>query len=772
MSKKSQNEFEDFIDFELDVDTTVTKKTRPKAVVEDLAEELESLDTPASSVKTEVPAAKPEAPAARKKVVIEDLNTIQEPKVEELFDEDAMAEHISRNLSQASEHSLEMYKEEKKAPEVRDPEPDEYEDEEEEPARPAKRGFFGRKRRKEEEYVDDDYEDDDYDDDDEYEDEYDDDEYEDDEEDEPLTLGAKIRLAILGLLGVAIVAVCGLAVVYLMQNQQKINYYRSHFLPATTINGIDCSEMTVDEVYKAFEAVVENFELHVVGVNGDFVLTNDEADMKMSIDIDFNDILDQQDHSAYKVAADNPQNLTITAAVSVDEDNLRKLVEQEAIFQNMTESHSCTVTYNETTNSFDLGESVHGTHVNILDVEKRVIECFKILKSELDLESEGYYGKIVDINDAVKSSVSMMNQCLKASVVLDFEEAGSETMDPAILRECLKTDDDMLLAFDTAPLAKWVASVADIHDTAGKKHQFHTTSGRDIEVSGGTYGWKINQDATVQAIAGTIQAGQAFNQAPDYSQIAMNHVGVDVGTTYIEVDLTNQILYYYKNGVLSIQTNIISGDVKGGNITPNGVFSVYAKETNKSIKNDNDSTAHDVAYWMPFYGNYGIQDASWRSSFGGSIYVTNGSNGSIYVSSNAAEQIFQAIGDNVPVVIYGGQSTYTPPSTERQTTAGTIAPRPTDPVERPTTPPTSYYDPDDPTEGTEPGGDDPTEGTEPGGDDPTEGTEPGGGDNPVDPPETDPPTPPPTDPPAPLDPPSPPEGGGEEAQQVAEQSLE
>ena len=37
----------------------------------------------------------------------------------------------------------------------------------------------------------------------------------------------------------------------------------------------------------------------------------------------------------------------------------------------------------------------------------------------------------------------------------------------------------------------------------------------------------------------------------------------------------------------------------------------------------------EVTYWMPFNGNIGIHDASWRYSFGGEIYKRNGTHGCV-----------------------------------------------------------------------------------------------------------------------------------------------
>lgn len=59
-----------------------------------------------------------------------------------------------------------------------------------------------------------------------------------------------------------------------------------------------------------------------------------------------------------------------------------------------------------------------------------------------------------------------------------------------------------------------------------------------------------------------------------------------------------------------------------------------------------------VTYWMPFFGNIGIHDATWRHSFGGQIYKRNGSHGCVNAPLYLAKTIFQNIEDGTPIICY------------------------------------------------------------------------------------------------------------------------
>ena len=119
---------------------------------------------------------------------------------------------------------------------------------------------------------------------------------------------------------------------------------------------------------------------------------------------------------------------------------------------------------------------------------------------------------------------------------------------------------------------------------------------------------------------------------------------VQVGTqsdidnaNYIYVSISDQKLWYYKNGVLQLSTSVVTG-TRGVHDTPRGSYRIYGKTAGTYLIGDDYKTW--VNYWMPFYGGYGLHDAVWRSNFGGSIYVSNGSHGCVNLPYWAAESIY------------------------------------------------------------------------------------------------------------------------------------
>jgi len=123
-----------------------------------------------------------------------------------------------------------------------------------------------------------------------------------------------------------------------------------------------------------------------------------------------------------------------------------------------------------------------------------------------------------------------------------------------------------------------------------------------------------------------------------------------VGDTYIEVDMGAQHMWAYKDGALLIDTDVVTGNISRNYGTPSMVAAIQYKDRNAVLRGDNYATP--VKYWMPFYGNYGIHDASWRREFGGTVYLTNGSHGCVNTPPAAMKVIFENIDSGTPVVLY------------------------------------------------------------------------------------------------------------------------
>lgn len=107
---------------------------------------------------------------------------------------------------------------------------------------------------------------------------------------------------------------------------------------------------------------------------------------------------------------------------------------------------------------------------------------------------------------------------------------------------------------------------------------------------------------------------------------------------YIEVDISDQKLYYYIDNCLKLETDVITGKENKYD-TRIGSFEIYEKTKGRYLAGDDYRVWVD--YWMRFDNGIGLHDATWRrGKFGGNIYKTNGSHGCVNMSSEDAMYIY------------------------------------------------------------------------------------------------------------------------------------
>ena len=211
-------------------------------------------------------------------------------------------------------------------------------------------------------------------------------------------------------------------------------------------------------------------------------------------------------------------------------------------------------------------------------------------------------------------------------------------------------DDNGELVTDEEKIKEFVKQLAEEYNTAGADREFQATRGETVTVSGGTYGNKINEKAEIAYLTEAFYNKADELHVPEYTQEAYVRGKNDIGTTYIEIDMTEQMMYYYVDGEIYVETPVVTGNTKRRMDTPEGTCYVYNKQKNRVLRGAN--YASFVNFWVPVKGNIGIHDAPWRSEYGGEIYKTNGSHGCINTPYEEMEKIYDHVEIGTPVVMF------------------------------------------------------------------------------------------------------------------------
>ena len=222
------------------------------------------------------------------------------------------------------------------------------------------------------------------------------------------------------------------------------------------------------------------------------------------------------------------------------------------------------------------------------------------------------------------------------------------------------------VTLDEEALKAYVTSLKARYDTQYLKRDFTTTTGKTITFPEGQneYGYRINYAEECAQLKADIEAKAPVEREPVY--VKTNDYGNplyykrngkdDLCGTYVEVNLTRQHLWFYIDGKLIVESDLVSGTVDKGRETQTGVFPLAYKQSPRLLTGDeaggSGSWSVNVKYWMPFYDGEGLHDASWRGSFGGNIYVHSGSHGCVNLPPSAAEKIYNNIEVGMPIILY------------------------------------------------------------------------------------------------------------------------
>ncbi len=281
---------------------------------------------------------------------------------------------------------------------------------------------------------------------------------------------------------------------------------------------------------------------------------------------------------------------------------------------------------------------------------------------EVDLYEKECYVE-VDHTSQMKKTLEKwerLSSYVGTTITYEFGDR-TEVLDCAEISSFIATDENGEFVFDesgsfyldTDKIKEYVRRLAEKYNTVNKPRTFRATRGSMVTVDTGTYGYKLDEKAEIQYLSDVIGNKKQLTRKPQFSQEAYTdvyNINDDIGDTYIEVDLTNQMMYYYKNNRLQIETPVVTGNTSLGRGTPEKVCYVYSKERNRILRGE--GYASFVNFWMPVYGGVGIHDASWRGKYGGSIYKTNGSHGCINTPYNEVSKLYSMVEIGTPVIIF------------------------------------------------------------------------------------------------------------------------
>ena len=462
-------------------------------------------------------------------------------------------------------------------------------------------------------------------------------------------------------LAVKIAAVCGGVVVLAGAVGGGLYWheslkYQTCFLPGTIVDGMDVTGKTASEVE---DAIAEQLKGYTLTINGREELSESITGESVGLYAEFDDTLEKA------VAAQKPMDWgKYRFGKAVNEVNTDALLHyssemlDEAVAglscmdrENMREPQDARISdYDSATGSYTIIKEDEGTELLEDKVKEAVASAIMSLSESVNLEEQGCYlsPAVTSGDEALKTACESMNRYVGAKITYRFGDR-SETLSGNEIHNWLTVNGTSVGVSETKA-AEYVKNLASAYNTAYKPKTLKTSYGKNVTITTGSYGWKIDQTKETAALVGLIKNGEQTSREPEYSQKAASRSGNDYGNTYVEINLTAQHLYFYVDGKLLVQSDFVSGNAAKGWSTPAGAYALTYKQRNATLKGQGYATP--VSYWMPFNGGIGLHDANWRKTFGETIYKNKGSHGCINLPPAVAKTIYENISAGDPVLCY------------------------------------------------------------------------------------------------------------------------
>lgn len=429
-------------------------------------------------------------------------------------------------------------------------------------------------------------------------------------------------------------------------------YIKDSFQYETIINGIDCSFLNINDSKKKLETNMNNAKIKLIfAEEKEYTCLGAYFNIQLDNTNVLKDILLEQKNKSNKKIY-NMQNL-----YKIDEQKVKEYLYSLAIFSNGNsdkEPINAYLNWNEEKKEFYIEKEVLGNKLNIDDAYNYMLTSLRNGKTIIDFrEITDITPEITANNLELKKQMEEINSIVSTTIEYKLYDGTAYTLNYKKMKNWISRNKNNEYIIDLDKnVPKFVNEIAKKSEYELISTKFNATGIGEIKISFGrkTYA-KIDKEKEIDRLKKQLKNKEnaswevIYKPLPNYTNLK----------TYIELDLSRQRVWMYVDGECILNTPCVTGNVSQGYSTPVGIYYLTYKTMNTTLEGynyDGSTYSSPVTYWMPFNGGIGFHDATWRGSFGGNIYMTNGSHGCVNLPYWAASTIYTYINSSIPIIIY------------------------------------------------------------------------------------------------------------------------
>ena len=429
-------------------------------------------------------------------------------------------------------------------------------------------------------------------------------------------------------------------------------------LPNTIINDVNYGGMTAEEANDEWRRTNSGRFLFIHEL-GDAVerISYDDFDFHYVLNPTFEEMIRSQNLWSWLWASFNPTPQSVDSAIVYDEAKLTQIVHELSCMSSPLIRDPRDARIDKLASGYVLVPADDG---NRLDEEK-TFACIKAAVEDgahsIDLDKQGCYKKasLYETDPDLSGTFSLLDKAQKTVLSLNLEGGTYVTLDKNTFLPWMSYTNGTVI-FEEDDILAYTKQLAATYNTFRTTRAFRTTRGDVVNVGGSAYdnyGYSLNvsqskaiiEDALYNSVSQTISL--SWNQLA----AARDSERADFGSTYIEISLDEQHLWYYRDGSLALETDIVSGTATPSRATPTMVVHVQYKSTDHTMRGSYGESHADYVLNIHSSGIH-IHDSAWRSDYGGSIWLSNGSHGCINTPPAKMAQLFGMVDVDTPVIIY------------------------------------------------------------------------------------------------------------------------
>ncbi|WP_230678598.1 L,D-transpeptidase family protein [Lacticaseibacillus zhaodongensis] len=431
-------------------------------------------------------------------------------------------------------------------------------------------------------------------------------------------------------------------------------YYTGHFLPHTEVLGVSVSGKNVEDASQALQSDYKNHS-YKLSENGKTLATASDAELGVKTDFTgaLTKVKAQQSPWSWVFHLLSGQN-SVQASVNagINKAKLDAYAQSTATKLNQNRTAPVDASMHFADGKLVVNKEKSGNTIDVSKLQAALVSAIDTDNTTVQLQKVHEQPAVTTSSKAFTRKRDELSKIANITAQLKIENK-TVTISKQELTSWLGYADGKVTVSKDG-LTAYVAQLNKKYATYQKTRSFKSTKRGTVKIGGGIYGWSINSAAEVASLTSAIKAGKNFKKDIIHQGSGYNSNGTDIGSTYIEVDTQNQHEWYYKNGKLVMDSDVVTGK-PDGHSTPTGVYYVWDKERNKTLTGKNaDGSDYNspVSYWMAVdYTGVGLHDAPWQPTFGGDWYKEHGSHGCVNNPPTFIAKLYPAVSLGTPVII-------------------------------------------------------------------------------------------------------------------------